>query len=99
MLAADFLERWEEFEGQNPALIQSFLDDAATQCPAELWGDRRDLAIQLLTAHRMALRLAQVGVMSGATDGKTYGDGLKATQYGQEFERMSDQLPVSGFSF
>lgn len=99
MTAAEFLERWEEFQGQNEALVQSFLDDAALECPADLWGDRRELAIQLLTAHRMALRIMQVGTMVGATSGGAFGSGYQSTQYGQEFQRMADHLPVSGFAF
>ncbi len=97
--AAAFLAKWEEFQGQNEALVQDYLDDAALELPEALWGTRRDLATQYLAAHRLALRIAQVGSMIGATDGKTYGTGYQATQYGQEFERMQNQLPVSGFSF
>jgi hypothetical protein len=36
-----------------------------------------------------------MGIQIGATDGKVYGKGLEATQYGQEFKRMLETVAAS----
>jgi hypothetical protein len=36
-----------------------------------------------------------MGIQIGATEGKVYGNGLEATQYGQEFKRMLDTVAGS----
>jgi hypothetical protein len=36
-----------------------------------------------------------MGVQIGATEGKVYGKGLEATQYGQEFKRMLETVAGS----
>lgn len=94
---SNFLAKYEEFVGQNTTLVQQFLDDAELECPSSVWGDRQGVGVELLAAHRLALRLANVGKMIGATDGSTYGSGLESTQYGQEYGRIRSTLPITGF--
>ena len=48
-----------------------------------------------MAAHIIAIQLAQMGVQIGATEGKVYGKGLEATQYGQEFKRMLETVAGS----
>lgn len=95
--AGAFTTKYEEFAGQNSALVQQYLDDAELECPSAVWGDRRVMGVELLAAHRLAVRIANVGRMVAATDGSVYGDGLNATAYGQEFSRIRSTLPLTGF--
>jgi hypothetical protein len=40
-----------------------------------------------------------MGIQIGATDGKVYGEGLDASQYGQEFKRLLNSLPSTAVGF
>lgn len=95
---SNFLAKYEEFAGQNTTLVQQYLDIAELDCPSDVWGGRQVMGVELLAAHRLAIRLANVGRMIGATDGATYGSSLDATSYGQEFSRIRSSLPITGFT-
>jgi Protein of unknown function (DUF4054) len=92
-----FFDLYPEFNNQPPSLVQAYLDDAEVECPESIWGARQQTAVSLLTAHRLAARVANVARMIGAADGGLYGNDIESTIYGQEFARIRAQLPISGF--
>ncbi len=93
----------------GPSFAQSFILDTgildvnvladSAAIIVDVFGDQTDRAVKFLAAHIIAIQLAQMGIQIGATDGKVYGEGLDATQYGQEFKRMTNNLPLSSVGF
>jgi hypothetical protein len=55
MTVAEFKAKYPEFTEAGDPLIQEHLDDAAAQTDAEIWGDKSEIGIGLMTAHLMAL--------------------------------------------
>ena len=94
--ASGFLERFPEFIPHPSGIVNGAIEEATADVGSGIFGDQTDRAIKHLAAHIIAIQLAQMGVQIGATDGKVYGKGLEATQYGQEFKRMLET--VSGAS-
>lgn len=87
---ADFLDRFPEFTPHPAGIVNGALSEATADASADVFGSQTDRAVKHLTAHIVAIQLAQMGIQIGATEGKVYGKGLDATQYGQEFKRMLD---------
>lgn len=87
---ATFLERFPEFEPHPPGIVNGAISEASADVTEDVFGSQTDRAIKHLAAHIIAIQLAQMGVQIGATDGKVYGEGLDATQYGQEFKRLAE---------
>jgi len=87
---AGFLERFPEFSPHPSGIVNGAIESATADVSDDIFGDQTDRAVRFLAAHIIAIQLAQMGIMIGATDGKVYGKGLDATLYGQEFKRLSD---------
>lgn len=85
---ASFLDRFPEFTPHPSGIVNGAITEATADASADVFGDQTDRAVKHLAAHIIAIQLAQMGIQIGATEGKVYGDGLDATQYGQEFKRM-----------
>jgi hypothetical protein len=96
---ATFLDRFPEFTPHPSGIVNGALDEAAADATIDVFGTQTDRAVKHLAAHIIAIQLAQMGIQIGATDGKVYGEGLDATQYGQEFKRMLNLLPSSSVGF
>lgn len=90
-----FLERFPEFIPHPSGIVNGALQEATNDASADVFGSQTDRAVKHLAAHIVAIQLAQMGVQIGATDGKVYGKGLDATQYGQEFKRMLETVAGS----
>ena len=85
---ASFLERFPEFTPHPSGIVNGAISEATADASADVFGSQTDRAVKHLAAHIIAIQLAQMGIQIGATEGKVYGEGLDATQYGQEFKRM-----------
>ena len=94
-----FLERFPEFTPHPSGIVNGAISEATYDASADVFGEQTDRAVKFLSAHIIAIQLAQMGIQIGATEGKVYGEGLDATQYGQEFKRMLNTLPSSSVGF
>ncbi len=92
---ASFLERFPEFTPHPSGIVNGAISEATYDASADVFGEQTDRAVKFLAAHIIAIQLAQMGIQIGATDGKVYGKGLEATQYGQEFKRMLETVAGS----
>lgn len=96
---ASFLDRFPEFMPHPSGIVTGAIAEATADASPDVFGDQTDRAVKHLAAHIVAIQLAQMGVQIGATEGKVYGNGLDATQYGQEFKRMLNSLSSSTIGF
>ena len=96
---AGFLERFPEFSPHPSGIVNGAIESASADVSSDIFGDQTDRAVRFLAAHIIAIQLAQMGVMIGATDGKVYGNGLDATLYGQEFKRLTEAASSSLIGF
>lgn len=94
-----FLERFPEFSPHPSGIVNGAIESASADVSSDIFGDQTDRAVRFLAAHIIAIQLAQMGVMIGATDGKVYGSGLDATLYGQEFKRLTEAASSSLLGF
>lgn len=94
-----FLERFPEFSPHPSGIVNGAIESASADVSSDIFGDQTDRAVRFLAAHIIAIQLAQMGVMIGATDGKVYGKGLEATLYGQEFKRLTEAASSSLLGF
>ena len=94
-----FLERFPEFSPHPSGIVNGAIESASADASSDIFGDQTDRAVRFLAAHIIAIQLAQMGVMIGATDGKVYGNGLDATLYGQEFKRLTEAASSSLLGF
>jgi len=94
-----FLERFPEFTPHPSGIVNGAITEATFDASEDVFGEQTDRAVKFLSAHIVAIQLAQMGIQIGATEGKVYGEGLDATQYGQEFKRMLNTLPSSSIGF
>ena len=94
-----FLERFPEFSPHPSGIVNGAIESASADVSSDIFGDQTDRAVRFLAAHIIAIQLAQMGVMIGATDGKVYGKGLDATLYGQEFKRLTEAASSSLLGF
>jgi len=94
-----FLERFPEFSPHPSGIVNGAIESASADVSSDIFGDQTDRAVRFLAAHIIAIQLAQMGVMIGATDGKVYGNGLDATLYGQEFKRLTEAASSSLLGF
>ena len=92
---ATFLDRFPEFTPHPSGIVNGAITEATADASADVFGDQTDRAVKHLAAHIIAIQLAQMGIQIGATEGKVYGNGLEATQYGQEFKRMTETVAGS----
>lgn len=94
-----FLQRFPEFSPHPSGIVNGAIESASADVSSDIFGDQTDRAVRFLAAHIIAIQLAQMGVMIGATDGKVYGNGLNATLYGQEFKRLTEAASSSLLGF
>jgi hypothetical protein len=92
---ASFLTRFPEFIPHPEGIVDGAIAEATADVGDGVFGDQSDRAIKHLSAHIIAIQLAQMGIQVGATEGKVYGKGLDATQYGQEFKRMLETVSAA----
>ena len=100
----EFLKRFPEFNEQSTDVVDGALAEAIRFCPTTGWnktnpGLIRNDAIQYLTAHTLSMRTMQLGLQVGSVSGSPVGNRIDATLYGQEYKRLLDSLPHSGFAF
>ena len=94
-----FLGRFPEFSPHPSGIVNGAIESASADVSSDIFGGQTDRAVRFLAAHIIAIQLAQMGVMIGATDGKVYGSGLDATMYGQEFKRLTEAASSSLIGF
>jgi len=97
--SATFLARFPEFECISDDVVSGSLAEAGRSCNSEVWGDWHSDGVSYLTAHLLATRQMQIGIQIGSPSGNPLGEELKMTTYGQEFRRLLNTLPISGFAF
>jgi hypothetical protein len=90
-----FLERFPEFIPHPSGIVNGAIAEATADVSEAIFGEQTERAIKHLAAHIVAIQLAQMGIQIGATEGKVYGEGLEATQYGQEFKRLAEIASAS----
>lgn len=93
-----FLLRFPEFGEQSNAVVEGALAEAGRSVPTSVWGAVHTEAVSYLAAHLLAVRTMQLGLQVGTLSGSPLGEGLSATLYGQEYKRILDSLPLSGFA-
>ena len=94
---SDFLLRFPEFGEQSLSVVEGALAEAARITPESVWGAIHSEAVSYLTAHLLGTRTMQLGQQVGSLSGNPNGEQLKATLYGQEYTRLRDSLPLTGF--
>lgn len=92
-----FTTRFPEFGEQPSAVITSALAEAGRYTPETIWTDTHTDAVSYLAAHILAVRITQVGQQVGTLSGNPQGQVLMSTLYGQEYTRLRDALPLTGF--
>lgn len=93
----DFLNRFPEFNELLIDVVEGALTEATRSTPETVWGIRHSEAVSQLTAHLLATRSMQIGNQVGTTSGSPSGEQLAATLYGQEYQRLLNTLPLTGF--
>ena len=95
--SSQFLSRFPEFGEQAAPVIAGALEEAGRFTPESVWGDTHTDAVSYLSAHLLASRITQVGQQVGTLSGNPQGQVLMSTLYGQEYTRLRDALPLTGF--
>mgnify|MGYP003650111902 CR=1 FL=1 len=93
-----FLARFPEFGELLVSVVNGALEEAGRSTPEPVWGARHTEAVSQLAAHLLAIRTMQIGSQVGTLSGTPSGELLLATLYGQEYKRLLDTLPLSGFA-
>jgi hypothetical protein len=93
-----FLLRFPEFGEQSLSVVEGALSEAGHSVPTDTWGTVHTEAVSYLTAHLLATRTMQIGQQVGAPSGAPMGTGFATTLYGQEYKRLLDSRPLSGFA-
>lgn len=93
-----FTLRFPEFGEQSLSVVEGALAEAGRVTPADLWGTVHTDAVSYLAAHLLASRITQLGLQVDAKSGTPTGDGLASTLYGQEYNRLLNSRPLSGFA-
>jgi hypothetical protein len=94
----EFLARFPEFGEQSTGVVDSALAEAGRSAPISTWGTVHTEAVSYLAAHLLATRTMQLGLQIEAKSGTPTGAGFDSTLYGQEYRRLLDSLPLSGFA-
>jgi hypothetical protein len=96
--SSDFLARFPEFGELTLTIVAGAIAEAGRATPETQWGEVHTEAVSYLAAHSLSTRVMQVGLQVGSQSGQPFGTGFKASLYGQEYERLKDTLPLSGFA-
>ena len=94
-----FLLRFPEFGEQSLSVIEGALAEAGRTTPATTWGTTHTEAVSYLAAHLLASRTIQIGLQVGTASGSPSGSLIESTLYGQEYQRLQNSLPLSGFAW
>jgi hypothetical protein len=93
-----FLLRFPEFGEQSLSVIDGALAEAGRSVASNVWGSVHTEGVSYLAAHLLAMRTMQIGLQVGTMSGSPTGLGFDATLYGQEYRRLLNALPLSGFA-
>lgn len=93
----EFLNRFPEFGEQSLSVVEGALAEATRFTPETVWKALHSEAVSYLSAHLLASRITQVGQQVGSPVGSPLGQVLMSTLYGQEYTRLRDSLPLTGF--
>lgn len=108
ILPENFMLRFPELSGCDRLHIEQALRQASMECPHCTYGCWQLDAIANLAAHKLAMQYFQAGAIAGAAieaakggspslPKAVSGSPLTSTSYGQEFIRIRDGLPITGF--
>ena len=95
--ASQFLTRFPEFSEVLSDVVEEALAEATRSTPERFWGARQKEGISQLTAHLLGTRSIQIGIQVASQSGLPTGTGYDSTLYGQEYKRLMDTLPITGF--
>lgn len=95
--ATAFRLRFPEFGEQSLSVVEGALAEAGRYTPESVWGIFHTDAVSYLAAHILGSRITQIGQQVGAISGNPQGQVLLSTLYGQEYTRLRDSLPLTGF--
>jgi hypothetical protein len=103
---SEFLANYDEFQSLEEAKIQAAINEAVAFVP-DTWGKKYTQAVSLITAHILAMRWLQVGVIAATAvqnaKGKASSDRmdsdnwLSGTAWGQQYIQLRRGIVVSGF--
>lgn len=93
----EFLLRFPEFGEQPTSVVESALAEASRFTPETVWTTTHSEGVSYLAAHILGSRTVQVGQQVGSPAGNPFGQVLMSTLYGQEYTRLRDALPLTGF--
>lgn len=96
--ASAFLLRFPEFGEQSLSVVEGSLAEAGRFVSTVPWGTLHTDAVSYMAAHLLASRTMQIGQQIGALSGTPTGPLMSSTLYGQEYKRLLDSLPISGFA-
>jgi hypothetical protein len=96
--ASAFLLRFPEFGEQPLSVVEGALAEAGRSTAESIFGSNHTDATSYLAAHLLATRTMQIGMQIEAKSGTPAGQGLDATLYGQEYQRLQGRLAISGFA-
>ena len=94
----DFQLRFPEFAEQSASVVEAAIAEAERSTPETVWTTRHTEAVSQLAAHLLAIRTMQIGIQVASPSGTPTGELLLATLYGQEYRRLLDSLPITGFA-
>lgn len=94
----EFLARFPEFGEQSLSVVEGAVAEAGRFVPTSTWGTVHTEAVSYFAAHLLATRTIQIGLQVGSISGNSQGTGLDSTLYGQEYKRLLDSRPLSGFA-
>lgn len=95
---SEFLARFPEFGEQSSSVVGEALAEAGRYSPVETWGTVHTEAVSYMAAHILATRTMQIGLQVEAKSGAPTGTGFDSSLYGQEFRRLLNSRPLSGFA-
>lgn len=93
-----FLLRFPEFGELSYSVVEGALAEAGRFTPASTWGAIHTEAVSYLAAHILATRVMQIGLQVGTQSGSPTGELIGSSLYGQEYKRLLDSRPLSGFA-
>ena len=77
-------------------VVEGAITEVEHFTPARVWGHLYHEGVANGTAHALACRSTQMGAQIDSSNGKTFGEGMKSSLYGQRYEQLKDTLAVCG---
>ena len=94
----EFITRFPEFQELSASVVDGAIAEAGRITPPSVWTSTRTEGVSYLAAHLLATRSMQIGIQVGSPSGNPSGQQLDASLYGQEYRRLRDTLPLTGFA-